>query len=76
MAIDEQYAGTPVRDLFIRYPLRVVRADVDPQRNPWGLQVDCFDGIPQRLSVPDAEKQGAPNEACDAGLFGHRSIRR
>ncbi|PAU74143.1 PFL_4703 family integrating conjugative element protein [Halomonas salipaludis] len=58
MAIDEQYAGTPVRDLFIRYPLRVVRADVDPQRNPWGLQVDCFDGIPQRLSVPDAEKQG------------------
>ncbi|MDW7747247.1 PFL_4703 family integrating conjugative element protein [Halomonas sp.] len=58
MAIDEQYAGTPVRDLFIRYPLRVVRADVDPQRNPWGLQVDCFDGIPQRLSVPDEAKQG------------------
>ncbi len=58
MAIDEQYAGTPVRDLFIRYPLRVVRADVDPQRNPWGLQVDCFDGIPQRLAVPDAQEQG------------------
>lgn len=58
MAIDEQYAGTPVRDLFIRYPLRVVRADLDPQRNPWGLQVDCFDGIPQRLAVPGTQDQG------------------
>ncbi|ERS91303.1 PFL_4703 family integrating conjugative element protein [Halomonas sp. PBN3] len=58
MAIDEQYAGTPVRDLFIRYPLRIVRADVDPQRNPWGLQVDCFEGTPQRLAVPGREEEG------------------
>ncbi|MFG6179637.1 PFL_4703 family integrating conjugative element protein, partial [Halomonas sp. THAF12] len=41
LAIDEQYSGTPVRNLFIRYPLRVVRADVDPERNPWRLQIDC-----------------------------------
>ncbi|RCV86911.1 PFL_4703 family integrating conjugative element protein [Billgrantia montanilacus] len=55
LAIDEQYAGTPVRDVFIRYPLRVVRADVDPEHNPWGLQIDCFDGTPQRLEVPNQE---------------------
>lgn len=52
MAIDEQYRGTPVRDLFIRYPIRVVRADVDPQNNPWGLQLDCFARTPQRLQMP------------------------
>ncbi|WP_193092059.1 PFL_4703 family integrating conjugative element protein [Halomonas colorata] len=52
LAIDEQYRGTPVRDIYIRYPLRVVRADVDPASNPWGLQIDCFDEIPQRLSMP------------------------
>lgn len=51
LAIDEQYSGTPVRNLFIRYPLRVVRADVDPERNPWGLQIDCFEGVPQRLEI-------------------------
>ncbi|EPC00593.1 hypothetical protein L861_06545 [Litchfieldella anticariensis FP35 = DSM 16096] len=59
LAIDEQYAGTPVRDVFVRYPLRVVRADVDPERNPWGLQIDCFEGVPQRLVVPDQEGEDA-----------------
>lgn len=53
MAIDEQYRGTPVRDLYIRYPMRVVRADVDPQNNPWGLQLDCFAQTPQRLQMPN-----------------------
>lgn len=53
MAIDEQYRGTPIRDLYIRYPMRVVRADVDPQNNPWGLQLDCFARTPQRLQAPN-----------------------
>lgn len=53
LAIDEQYRGTPVRDIYIRYPLRVVRADLDPASNPWGLQIDCFDETPQRLSMPN-----------------------
>ncbi|MCK2169369.1 TIGR03746 family integrating conjugative element protein, partial [Thalassospira xiamenensis] len=52
LAIDEHYAGTPVRDVYVRYPIRVVRADVAPEHNPWGLQLDCFADTPQRLSVP------------------------
>ena len=58
LAIDERYAGTPVRDVYIRYPLRVVRADVDPANNPWGLQIDCFDGTPQRLEMPNPNREG------------------
>lgn len=52
LAINDQYRGTPVRDIYIRYPLSVVRADVDPATNPWGLQLDCFAETPQRLSMP------------------------
>lgn len=58
LAIDEQYRGTPVRDIYIRYPLRVVRADVDPARNPWGLQLDCFEETPQRLAMPGDDEGG------------------
>ncbi len=56
LVINEQYAGVDVRDVYVRYPLRVVRADVDPERNPFGLQLDCFEGVPQRLTMP-GEKQ-------------------
>lgn len=52
LAVDEYYAGTPVRDVYVRYPIRVVRADIDPESNPWGLQIDCFESVPQKLSIP------------------------
>lgn len=55
LVIDEQYEGVPVRDVFIRYPLRVIRADTNPEHNPWGLQIDCFDGSPQRLAIMSSE---------------------
>lgn len=53
MVVREFYAGEPIRDVFVRYPLRVVRADVDPEKNPFGLQIDCFEGVPQRLELPE-----------------------
>ncbi|WP_185265972.1 PFL_4703 family integrating conjugative element protein [Halopseudomonas xiamenensis] len=56
LVINEQYAGVDVRDVYVRYPLRVVRADVDRERNPFGLQIDCFDGVPQRLNMPGGEQ--------------------
>jgi hypothetical protein len=30
----------------------VVRFDVDPERNKWGLALDCYQGTPQKLSLP------------------------
>ena len=43
------------KDVRLRYPLRVVRFDVDRERNPWGLALDGFpEGqTPERL--PDAD---------------------
>ncbi|MDA3922338.1 MAG: TIGR03746 family integrating conjugative element protein [Salinisphaera sp.] len=56
LEINEYLDATRVRQLFIRYHLRVVRADVDPQRNPWGLQLDCFASPPVQLTVPSSDK--------------------
>jgi hypothetical protein len=38
-----------VKDSFIRYPLRVVRYDVDGECNPFGLALDGFYQDPIRL---------------------------
>ena len=50
--INEYLRGTPVRDLYIRYYLRVVRSDVDPETNPFGLRLDCFAQPAVRLTWP------------------------
>ena len=41
-----------LRSWVERYPLKVVRLDVDPQHNPFGLALDCYDGAPQRIEAP------------------------
>ncbi|MDX1655788.1 MAG: TIGR03746 family integrating conjugative element protein, partial [Candidatus Competibacteraceae bacterium] len=40
MAIQETVQGMTVKQAPIRYPVRVVRYDVDPESNPWGLALD------------------------------------
>ena len=49
---DEYYASERVKRALVRYPLKVLRSDVDPQRNPFGLVIDCYEGAPQRIASP------------------------
>jgi integrating conjugative element protein (TIGR03746 family) len=49
---DEYYDGEQVKRAFVRYPLRVIRQDVDPEHNPFGLALDCYAGTPERISLP------------------------
>ncbi|MBW8833419.1 MAG: TIGR03746 family integrating conjugative element protein [Burkholderiales bacterium] len=50
--VQETQANVPVKDAYIRYPLRVVRFDVDREKNPWQLAIDCFGGErPARLDA-------------------------
>ncbi|MHB0818466.1 PFL_4703 family integrating conjugative element protein [Stutzerimonas stutzeri] len=51
LVTDEHYMAEPVKSTLVRYPIRVVRSDVDPERNPWGLQLDCYAEVPQLLSI-------------------------
>ncbi|APQ05707.1 TIGR03746 family integrating conjugative element protein [Pseudomonas syringae pv. actinidiae] len=49
LTADEYYGGQLVKRALARYPLHVVRMDVDPERNPFGMAWDCYSGAPQRI---------------------------
>ena len=34
-----------------RYPLSIVRSDVNPEKNPFGLMWNCYASNPQRIEV-------------------------
>jgi len=53
-SIQESVRGMEVKHLNIRYPLRVVRYDIDPETNPWGLALDGFGKqSPKKLTDED-----------------------
>lgn len=54
LAIREHIAGHPVKTVNVRYPLKVVRYDVDKEVNPWGLGIDC-DETTRPALIPDDE---------------------
>ena len=41
----ESIGGHPVKDVLLRYPLRIVRFDVDKEVNPWGLALACNEAM-------------------------------
>jgi hypothetical protein len=50
ISADEYYGAEQVKRALVRYPMKVTRVDVDPERNPFGLALDCYDGAPQRIA--------------------------
>jgi integrating conjugative element protein (TIGR03746 family) len=48
---DEYHGAEQVKRALVRYPLKVVRLDVDPERNPFGLALDCYSSTPQRITA-------------------------
>jgi len=50
VAIEETISGQPVKNLKLRYPIRVVRYDTNREMNPWQLAIDGNGGLePQSL---------------------------
>jgi len=48
--INETVLGQPVKNMTLRYPIRVVRYDTDREKNPWQLALDGHGGYkPQRI---------------------------
>lgn len=59
VTIRETVRGMEVKNVSVRYPIRVVRHDVDPQSNKWGLALDGYaDEGPRRLN----EDEQAPDQ--------------
>lgn len=54
----ETVRGLTVKNPLIRYPLRVVRYAVDPERNPWGLALDGYGEPPQRINLAEEQPDG------------------
>ncbi|MCA6970672.1 TIGR03746 family integrating conjugative element protein [Pectobacterium carotovorum] len=51
LVADEYYHTEPVKRAMVRYPLRVIRWEGDPERNQFGLALDCYASTPQRLEA-------------------------
>ncbi|EAA8036571.1 TIGR03746 family integrating conjugative element protein [Salmonella enterica] len=51
LVADEYYQSVLIKRALTRYPLYVVRWEGDPERNPFGLALDCYASTPQRLQV-------------------------
>lgn len=47
--VKETFRSEEVKNIFVRYPIKIVRWDVDPECNLWGLALDGFYGKAKRL---------------------------
>ena len=66
--VQETFRGMPVKDVYIRYPIRVVRYDVDRERNPWQLAIDCYGtNVPERLTEADLHPRQADGRPAPPG---------
>ncbi len=66
--IKESVRGMEIKDVRIRYPVRVIRYNVNPETNPWGLALDGFaDKGPQRITDTDVAAEGETEQNEAAG---------
>ncbi|MDY4281330.1 MAG: TIGR03746 family integrating conjugative element protein [[Pasteurella] mairii] len=57
LSVDEYYKDEPVKRVLTRFPISIVRMDIDSQRNPWGLGFNCYASIPLRLEATESEEK-------------------
>ncbi|RJX68672.1 TIGR03746 family integrating conjugative element protein [Vibrio sinensis] len=55
LQLSEYVGGVEVKSSAIRWPLKVVRYDVDRNNNPWGLAIDCFDGPARNIEFKESK---------------------
>ncbi|WP_017905071.1 PFL_4703 family integrating conjugative element protein [Pseudomonas asplenii] len=65
LATEEFFGSERIKQTFVRYPIKVVRRDVDPQSNPFGLAIDCFDSAPKRLDSGSSDAAASQQEGDD-----------
>lgn len=53
ISADEYFMAEPVKRALARYPIKIIRYDIDPELNPWGLAFDCYTGKPQLLEIEE-----------------------
>ncbi len=57
MRVTERVNLKPVKDIYVRYPIRVIRYPISRAANPAQLALDGYTGEPQRLAITTTEDQ-------------------
>ncbi|AUI65872.1 MULTISPECIES: PFL_4703 family integrating conjugative element protein [Pasteurellaceae] len=57
LSTDEYYLDNPVKRVLVRYPLHIVRYDLNPEANPWGLALNCYRSTPKRIEIKVEEEK-------------------
>lgn len=52
--VEERMDQRPVKNIYVRYPVRVVRYRIARTSNPVQLALDGFAGVPERLQLDEA----------------------
>ncbi|MBB0025223.1 PFL_4703 family integrating conjugative element protein [Ralstonia pickettii] len=68
VSADEYLGSEQVKRALVRYAMKVVRMDVDPERNPFGLALDCYASAPQRIEVASPSAAPGSTRAPAAGV--------
>jgi len=68
LTADEYYGAEQVKRALVRYPIKVVRLDADPTKNPFGLALDCYSSPPLRITIPTSEPVRSELNGTQAGF--------
>ena len=53
----ETLQGEKIKERFINYPINIVRFNVDPENNPWGLAIDCLASTPRIIEIEEKKER-------------------
>ena len=70
VSADEYLGAEQVKRALVRYALKVVRIDIDPERNPFGLVLDCYARAPERIETPPPPAPAGKPASPGANLQG------
>ncbi|MBN6058671.1 PFL_4703 family integrating conjugative element protein [Aggregatibacter actinomycetemcomitans] len=56
LSVDEYFKDEKVKGALTRFPISIVKMDVDTKSNPWGLGFNCYSSIPLRLELKEEGK--------------------
>jgi len=53
VSVDEYFLTEQVKRALVRYRVKVTRMDTDPEKNPFGLVLDCLASEPERIEISE-----------------------
>jgi integrating conjugative element protein (TIGR03746 family) len=55
VSADEYFGTEQVKRALVRYRVKVAKMDADPEKNPFGLVLDCLASEPERIEIAEGK---------------------